>query len=173
MRIICHPELRNEIGSWGFKGEEDNSQGNKSRCLVIRCLSCHTDRAFRKKVISVNSSLFAVGPLSKFFGLVKGVAKAFLKSTKVAHCEEAHSKLLHCAPISGHSISPSCPHSIVYVTTSLSVSMYLPILDTSWLMFLFLFFVFIHYGSTFRCSLEIEDLGFLLMVNIQPLPPQI
>lgn len=30
-----HPELRNGIGAWGFKGKEDNSQKNrKSKCLV-------------------------------------------------------------------------------------------------------------------------------------------
>lgn len=39
-----HPELRNGLGTWGFKGEEDNSQGSKkNRCLVIRCLPCPTD----------------------------------------------------------------------------------------------------------------------------------
>lgn len=24
-----HPELRNGLGTWGFKGEENNSQGSK------------------------------------------------------------------------------------------------------------------------------------------------
>lgn len=46
LRFMCHPELRNGIGSWGFKGEEGNSQDDKSRYLVIRCLSCHTDWYF-------------------------------------------------------------------------------------------------------------------------------
>ena len=32
---ICHPELRNDIGVWGFKGEKGNSQGGeKHRRLV-------------------------------------------------------------------------------------------------------------------------------------------
>lgn len=31
MRYICHPELRNGIGAWNFKGEEGNTQGNKAQ----------------------------------------------------------------------------------------------------------------------------------------------
>lgn len=38
LRLICHPELRNGLGSSGFKAELDNSQDNKNNsCLVIRC----------------------------------------------------------------------------------------------------------------------------------------
>lgn len=36
LRLICHPELRSGLGSWGFKDELDNSQDNNS-CLVITC----------------------------------------------------------------------------------------------------------------------------------------
>ena len=44
MRYICHHELRNGIGAWGFKGQENNAQDNKkSRCLVIRLLPYHTE----------------------------------------------------------------------------------------------------------------------------------
>lgn len=47
-RLICHPELKNEIGARAFKAWVGDSQDDKkSRCLVIRCLSCHTDRSFR------------------------------------------------------------------------------------------------------------------------------
>lgn len=35
MRLICYPELKKEIGSQGFKEEDDNSQENeKSRYLT-------------------------------------------------------------------------------------------------------------------------------------------
>lgn len=47
LRIRCHPELRNGIGNWGFRGEKGNSQNNKNRYLVIGCLPCHSDRSFR------------------------------------------------------------------------------------------------------------------------------
>lgn len=50
LRLICHCALRNEIGAWGFKAQVSDSQDDKkSRHLVIRCLSCHTDRSFRLK----------------------------------------------------------------------------------------------------------------------------
>lgn len=40
MRLICYPELKKEIGSQGFKEEEDNSQENvKSKDLVHKYLS--------------------------------------------------------------------------------------------------------------------------------------
>ena len=57
LRIICHAELRNGVGVWGFKGEEGNSQENqKSRCLVIRCLPC-----FRIKIFFGNNRLSGPG----------------------------------------------------------------------------------------------------------------
>lgn len=34
LRLICHPELRDGIADWSFKGEEGTWQDNKSRCLV-------------------------------------------------------------------------------------------------------------------------------------------
>ena len=46
MRYICHPELRNGIGAWGFQGQEGHSwDDKKSRGLVIRCLPCHKEGA--------------------------------------------------------------------------------------------------------------------------------
>lgn len=48
--FIGHPELRNGMRAWGFKGEGGDSQDDqKSRCLVIGCLP---DRLSDKKVIS-------------------------------------------------------------------------------------------------------------------------
>ena len=36
------------VGVWDFRGKKYNSQDNrKSRCLVIRGLSCHTDGPLR------------------------------------------------------------------------------------------------------------------------------
>ena len=44
----CRPELKNEIGTWGFKGEEGDSQDDKKgRCGVMRCLPCHAHGSFR------------------------------------------------------------------------------------------------------------------------------
>lgn len=40
--LICHPELMNGIGLWGFKGERINLQNKKMTCLVITYLSWHT-----------------------------------------------------------------------------------------------------------------------------------
>lgn len=34
MRYIWHPELRNGVGAWGFKGEESDSKGNKKQTLA-------------------------------------------------------------------------------------------------------------------------------------------
>lgn len=47
MRYVCHPELRNGIGPWSFKEEEDNLQGNKNSYLAIICLPCHTVGSLR------------------------------------------------------------------------------------------------------------------------------
>lgn len=46
LRLTCHLELRDEQGSWGFKAEEGDSQDKKGKCLVIRWLTCYTDRSF-------------------------------------------------------------------------------------------------------------------------------
>lgn len=47
MRLVYHPELRNEIEAWGFKGKEGESQdGKKSRCLVMRYFLA-IERSFR------------------------------------------------------------------------------------------------------------------------------
>ena len=40
---IYHAKLRNEIGAWGFQGQEGYSQQKESRCLVMRGLPCHID----------------------------------------------------------------------------------------------------------------------------------
>ena len=47
MRFICKYELRNGTGVWFCQGQEGPSQDGKkkNRCLVIRCLPCHTDEA--------------------------------------------------------------------------------------------------------------------------------
>lgn len=48
MRYICHLELTNGIGTWRFKAEEGNSQGNKqSSCMIIRRLPDPTDESLR------------------------------------------------------------------------------------------------------------------------------
>lgn len=47
LRLIYYFDLRNRIRTWSFKGQEGNSQDKKSRCLIIICLSNHTDRSFR------------------------------------------------------------------------------------------------------------------------------
>lgn len=53
LRLMCHPKLKNGLGAWEFKDEENNLEENnlederKSRCFIMRCLSCHIDRSFR------------------------------------------------------------------------------------------------------------------------------
>ena len=65
--LIYNPEVRNEIGPWGLKGEESNSQDNKkSRFMVIRFCP-DIQRVHSDKVITGNSSVSEPGPLSKFF----------------------------------------------------------------------------------------------------------
>lgn len=65
--IIYYPELRKEIGAWGFEREEDNSQEDWKSCLVISCLLCHAAKSLDEKVISGNSSLSGRVSLYKFF----------------------------------------------------------------------------------------------------------
>lgn len=58
VRHLRHLSWRKEqIGTWGFKGEESNSQEDeKSRCYIIRCFPCiHVSQI--QKGISDNSSL--------------------------------------------------------------------------------------------------------------------
>ena len=61
MGLVCHPELRNRVGTWGFKGEVGNSQEGKSRCLVNQMFARPCSKSFRlkkkKKVITDNCSL--------------------------------------------------------------------------------------------------------------------
>ena len=48
LRLMCKPELWNQRGAWDFQGEKNYFHDNKkSRCLVIKCFPCHTDRSFR------------------------------------------------------------------------------------------------------------------------------
>lgn len=61
LRLICHPELRDELGAWVIKGGGVIHKDGENRCLVIRCLHCDTERSFRK------CSSSEPGPLSKFF----------------------------------------------------------------------------------------------------------
>ena len=66
LRIICHTGLRDGVGAWGFKVEKGDSWENqKSRCLVIRCLSC-LRLIFWIKIFFGNNHLSGLGPPSKF-----------------------------------------------------------------------------------------------------------
>ena len=66
LRIICHTVLRDGVGAWGFKVEKGDSWENqKSRCLVIRCLS-FLCLIFWIKIFFGNNHLSGLGPPSKF-----------------------------------------------------------------------------------------------------------
>ena len=110
----CHPELKNEIGTWGFKGEESNSQDDKkSRCLVIRCLPCQPGRSFRRKLSLVIALPLNQAPYLNSLRQLREWLEALLESfgpwlssaqnnlrAKAARLGESHSEPLqfkwHC-----------------------------------------------------------------------------
>ena len=90
----------------GFQGQEDLSQNVKNRCLIIRYLLCHKDRATQIKFISSNTSY--LGKKIKLFQAVKGGPVASLEASgsqlplahnnlhvKVTHFGEVNSEPLH------------------------------------------------------------------------------
>lgn len=108
--LICHSELRTRIKCWGFKELESNSQGNKkSRCSVLRCLSCHTGHSDKKLFLFLGQDpyLNVLGSRGRDTSF-SSVCWAWLSSVKnslhakVAHFGKAHSDPLQSLSTTGH-----------------------------------------------------------------------
>ena len=49
MRTLCHPEVKKAQEPGALKGRRAIHK-KKSRCLLIRCLPCHTDGSLRENL---------------------------------------------------------------------------------------------------------------------------
>lgn len=74
MRYRSHPKPNNEVGTWGFQGQNDHSQDKKkNKCLITSFWLCSKDGTTQTIRISGNNSFLGKIPgLNYFSQLMEG-----------------------------------------------------------------------------------------------------
>lgn len=136
MKHICHPELRNRIGTWVFQEQKGYSQDDnvRRRYLLIRCLPCYVEGATQIKFIFCNNSFLGKNSQYKFFQLVKREPSLELTGYQLPLAQNnPYAKVMHIGETVRIPTEPDCIRLHSCPVTQHLIHGYFVLLNTSML----------------------------------------